>query len=138
MAKQILSKEDFVRIFNEELKKNKNLTYSQLLKIINKKYTTRKGKPFTVQILADRARDAGLSGKLKATNKPLTINEIKKLSSKENIKLYNKGDISLDTFKQRAIDKASAARRTPEQKAKRAKRQLKKYRQDVKTFIRNI
>ncbi len=133
MAKQILSKEDFVRIFNEELKKNKNLTYSQLLEIINKKYTRRDGKPFTVQILADRARDAGLSGKLKAINKPLTINEIKKLSSKENIKLYNKGDISLNTFRQRAIDKASAARRTPEQKAKRAKRQLKKYRQDVKT-----
>jgi hypothetical protein len=133
MAKQILSKEDFVRIFNEELRKNKNLTYSQLLKIINKKYTTREGKPFTVQILADRARDAGLSGKLKATNKPLTINEIKKLSSKENIKLYNKGDISLDTFRQRAIDRGVAARRSPEQKAKRAKAQRERERRALKT-----
>jgi len=133
MAKQILNKEDFVRIFNEELKKNKNLTYSQLLEIINKKYTTRNGKPFTVQILADRARDAGISGKLKATNKPLTINEIKKLSSKENIKLYNKGDINLDTFRLRAIDKKSAARRGPEVKAKRAKAQRERNRSSLKT-----
>ena len=130
MAKTILTKEKFIEILTQ-YKGQK--TFSELAEILNKNYTTKDGRPFTATIIADRARDAGLVGFSKITNKPLTVKEIKKLSSKENIKLYNKGEISLDTFRQRAIDKASAARRTPEQKAIRAARQLKKYKQDIKT-----
>jgi len=130
MAKTTLTKEKFIEILTQ-YKGQK--TFSELAEILNKNYTTKDGRPFTATIIADRARDAGLVGFSKITNKPLTVKEIKKLSSKENIKLYNKGEISLDTFRQRAIDKASAARRTPEQKAIRAARQLKKYKQDIKT-----
>ena len=130
MAKTILTKEKFIEILTKYKGKK---TFSELAEILNKNYTTRDGRPFTATIIADRARDAGLVGFSKITNRPLTVKEIKKLSSKENIKLYNKGEISLDTFRQRAIDKASAARRTPEQKAIRAARQLKKYKQDIKT-----
>ena len=68
----------------------------------------------------------------------LTVKEIKKLSTKENIKRYNKGEISLDLFRQRAIDRGAAARRSPEQKAKRAERQLKKYRNLYLKLILNI
>ena len=130
MAKTILTKEKFIEILT---KYKGQKTFSELAEILNKNYTTRDGRPFTATIIADRARDAGLVGFSKITNKPLTVKEIKKLSSKENIKLYNKGDISLDLFRQRAIDRGAAARRSPEQKAKRAKAQRERARRALKT-----
>ena len=130
MAKTILTKEKFIEILT---KYKGQKTFSELAEILNKDYTTKDGRPFTATIIADRARDAGLVGFSKITNKPLTVKEIKKLSSKENIKLYNKGDISLDTFRKRAIDRGVAARRSPEQKAKRAKAQRERERRALKT-----
>jgi hypothetical protein len=130
MAKTILTKEKFIEILT---KHKGQKTFSEIAEILNKDYVTKDGKNFTATIIADRARDAGLVGFSKITNKPLTVKEIKKLSTKENIKRYNKGEISLDLFRQRAIDRGAAARRSPEQKAKRAERQLKKYRRDIKT-----
>ena len=127
MAKTILTKEKFIEILT---KYKGQKTFSELAEILNKNYTTKDGRPFTATIIADRARDAGLVGFSKITNKPLTIKELKNLSTKENIKLYNKGDISLDTFRKRAIDRGVAARRSPEQKAIRAERERK--RQELK------
>jgi len=105
MDKKILSKAEFIKIFKEELAKNKNLTYAKLAEIINKNYTTADGRDFTTTILSDRARSYELSGSLKAKNVPLKVKDIKALSNKENIKLYNKGDIDLNTFRRRAIAK---------------------------------
>ena len=130
MAKTILTKEKFIEILT---KYKGTKSFAEIAEIINKDYTTADGRPFTAQIIRDRARDAKLKGYSKISTKPLTIKQIKKLSTKENIKRYNKGEISLDTFRTRAIDKTSAARRSPEQKAKRAKREKEKYRRDIKT-----
>jgi len=133
MAKKILSKTEFIKIFKEELAKNKNLTYAELVEIINKNYTTADGRAFTTTILSDRARSYELSGSLKAKNVPLKVKDIKALSSKENIKLYNKGDIDLDTFRRRAVSKKSDANRSPEQKAKRSKAERERRLRDLKT-----
>ena len=130
MAKTLLTKEKFIEILT---KHKGQKTFSEIAEILNKDYITKDGKTFTSTIIADRARDAGLVGFSKISTKPLTVKEIKKLSSKENIKLYNKGDINLNTFRLRAIDKKSSANRSPEQKAIRAERQLEKYKRDIKT-----
>ena len=133
MDKKILSKAEFIKIFKEELAKNKNLTYAKLAEIINKNYTTADGRDFTTTILSDRARSYELSGSLKAKNVPLKVKDIKALSNKENIKLYNKGDIDLNTFRRRAIAKKSDANRSPEQKAKRSKAEGERRLRDLKT-----
>ena len=129
-TKLILTRKKFVEI----LKAHKGTkSFAELAAIINENYTTADGRPFTASIIADKARDAGLKGYSKISTEPLTIKQIKNLSSKKNIKLYNKGDISLDTFKLRAISRKSDAQRSPEQKAKRAAREQLKYHEDMAT-----
>ena len=129
-AKLVLSKEKFIEI----LAKHKGeKSFAEIAEIINKDYTTADGRLFTAQIIRDRARDAGLVGYSRISTKPLTIKQIKNLSSKENIKLYNKGDITVDTFRTRAISKASDARRSPEVKARRAKAETKRYQEAMAT-----
>ena len=129
-TKIVLSKEKFIEIL---AKYKGEKSFAEIAEIINKDYTTADGRLFTAQIIRDRARDAGLVGYSRISTKPLTIKQIKKLSSKENIKLYNKGDISLDTFRQRAISKQSDARRGPEVKARRAKAEKARYHADMAT-----
>ena len=129
-TKIVLSKEKFIEIL---AKYKGEKSFAEIAEIINKNYTTADGRLFTASIIADRARDAGLKGYSKIDTKPLTIKQIKNLSSKANIKLYNKGDISLDTFRDRAISKASDARRGPEVKARRAKAEKIRYHADMAT-----
>jgi hypothetical protein len=129
-TKIVLTKEKFIEI----LKAHKGTkSFAEIAEIINKDYTTADGNPFTAQIIRDRARDAGLKGYSRISTKPLTIKQIKNLSSKANIKLYNKGAINLDTFRDRAISKASDARRGPEVKARRAKAEKIRYHADMAT-----
>ena len=129
-TKIVLTKDKFIEI----LAKHKGeKTFAEIAEIINKDYTTADGRLFTAQIIRDRARDAGLVGYSKISTKPLTIKQIKNLSSKKNIKLYNKGDISLDTFRLRAISKKSDAQRSPEVKARRAKAEKIRYHEDMGT-----
>ena len=87
MAKTILTKEKFIEILTKYKGKK---TFIEIAEIINKNYTTADGRVFTATIIADRARDAGLVGYSKITNLPLTIRELKNLSTKKNIKLYKR------------------------------------------------
>jgi hypothetical protein len=130
MAKTILTREKFIEILTKYKGKK---TFIEIAEIINKNYTTADGRVFTATIIADRARDAGLVGYSKITNLPLRIKELKNLSTKQNIKLYNKGDISLDLFRKRAVGRKSDARRSPEIKAKRAKAEKARYQADMAT-----
>ena len=59
-GKIVLSKEKFIEL----IEANKNKTYNEFVEILNKKYTTKDGRVFTRDIVADRAREANLSGTL--------------------------------------------------------------------------
>ena len=129
-TKIVLTKDKFIEILT---KHKGEKSFAEIAEIINKNYTTADGRPFTAQIIRDRARDAGLKGYSKISTKPLAIKELKKLSSKANIKLYNKGDISLDLFRQRAVGRKSDARRGPEVKLRRSKAETARYYADMAT-----
>ena len=60
IKKNMLSKDDFIKLVNQ----NKDKTYNQFVEIL-KDYKTKDNKPFTNSIVSDRLRQYGLSGSFK-------------------------------------------------------------------------
>lgn len=109
MSKTIINREDYIRLRN----KNKSLSNTEFAALLKKaEYVGKNGEPFSMHMVEARNIRYQITGHGNRSNKPKTLEELKKLATPGQLEFY-KQTKDFTIFKKRVLNRQFDLKRKP-------------------------